>query len=415
MTAAKKPAKKTSRNLPRPRRQKLIPDPETALPRIAGVEKKSPDKKVKPVSPTTKKPLPLAASMEELMARKESKFFVPRRGEIIRGTVTDVTNRIVLLDIGAKTEGMVMDRDYDEARDYIKTLSAGDEVSAYVLTPENDRGQILLSLRGAANEWKWKKVLEWQRTGEVIPVRGLEVNKGGLVARIDQLDLQGFIPASQLGGKLASTMDDLINRVLSARVIEVDRDNNRLIFSERSVSEAGEIEAQKEALKSVKPGQKIKGTIVGLADFGAFSRVKIGGHELEGLIHISELAWEKVDKASDVVSEGQEVEMVVVDVNPDAGKIGFSLKRLQTDPWEEIEERYPPGKKVTGKVVKVASFGIFAQLEPGVTGLLHISKVPTDKEPAVGDEIEVMVADLDASHRRLSLDLVLGEIPVMYR
>src|SRR3989338_6273089 len=140
MTAAKKPAKKISKSSPRLHRQKLVLDPKT-------VENKSPDKKVKSGIPTTKTPLSPASSMEELMARKESKFFVPRRGEILKGTVTEVTSRLVLMDIGAKTEGLVVDREFDESRDFAKTLSVGDEINAYVLSPENDRGQILLSLR----------------------------------------------------------------------------------------------------------------------------------------------------------------------------------------------------------------------------------------------------------------------------
>ena len=408
MTAAKKPAKKISPAPVRLRRQKLIPESKK-------VESKLPDKKVKLISSTTKTPLSPAASMEELMARKESKFFVPRRGEILKGTVTEVTSRLVLLDIGAKTEGLVVDREFDESRDFAKTLSVGDEINAYVLSPENDRGQILLSLRTAATDWMWQKISQWQRTGEVIEVRGLEVNRGGLVARIDSLDLYGFIPTSQLSGPLAAKLDDLVNRMLKVKVIEVDRQNNRLIFSERHVSQAGEIEAQKLALETVKPGDKFKGVVAGVTDFGAFVKVKIDKHDIEGLIHISELSWDKVPSAQDIVKEGQEVEVAVVDVHPDSGKVGFSLKRLAGDPWQGIEERYPAGKKMEGTIVKIASFGAIVQLEPGVSGLLHISKISAGKEPSVGDKLEVVIEDLDRDRRRLSLGLAAEDIPAIYR
>ena len=353
--------------------------------------------------------------MEELMARKESKFFVPRRGEILKGTVTEVTSRLVLLDIGAKTEGLVVDREFDESRDFAKTLSVGDEINAYVLSPENDRGQILLSLRTAATDWMWQKISQWQRTGEVIEVRGLEINRGGLVARIDSLDLYGFIPTSQLSGPLAAKLDDLVNRMLKVKVIEVDRQNNRLIFSERHVSQAGEIAAQKEVLEKVKPGEKYQGIVVGVTDFGAFVKINIAGHDIEGLIHISELSWDKVPSAQDIVKEGQEVEVAVVDVHPDSGKVGFSLKRLAGDPWQGIEERYPAGKKMEGTIVKIASFGAIVQLEPGVSGLLHISKISAGKEPSVGDKLEVVIEDLDRDRRRLSLGLATEEIPTIYR
>lgn len=408
MAAVKKPAKKSAPVSLRPRRQKLIPEPKI-------VESKSPDKKVKPSVTTTKKLQSPAASMEELMSRKESKFFVPRRGEILKGIVTEVTSRLVLLDIGAKTEGLVVDREFDESRDFAKTLSVGDEISAYVLSPENDRGQILLSLRTAATDWMWQKIREWQKTGEVIEVRGLEVNRGGLVARIDSLDLYGFIPTSQLSAPLASKLEDLVNRMLKVKVIEVDRQNNRLIFSERHVSQAGEIAAQKDALEKVKIGEKYQGKVVGVTDFGAFVKVNIEGHDIEGLIHISELSWDKVPSAADLVKEGQQVEVAVIDVNPAAGKVGFSLKRLAGDPWQGIEERYPAGRKMEGTIVKIASFGAIVQLEPGVSGLLHISKISAGKEPSVGDKLEVVIEDLDRDRRRLSLGLAAEEIPVIYR
>lgn len=357
-----------------------------------------------------------ASSMEELMAQKKGELSVPKRGGRLSGIVTEITNRMVLVDIGAKTEGMIVDKEFEEARDFVKSLSVGDRVDVYILTPENDRGQILLSLREAAHQWQWKQLSEWMRVGEVVEVRGLDVNKGGLVARIDRMSgIQGFIPASQLGGTLAVNLDDLINKVFKAKIIEVDPKNNRLIFSEKYVSEAGEIEARKEALAHLSAGMKLKGTVVGLTDFGAFVRVNVEGKDVEGLVHISELSWEKIDQASLVVKEGDEVNVLVIDVHPETGKVGFSVKQLLSDPWSDIESRYPAGKKVAGTVIKVASFGAIVQLEPGVSGLLHISKIPTAKEPAVGETVEVVVEDLDPEHRKLALGMAMEEVPVIYR
>ena len=353
--------------------------------------------------------------MDELMARKGSDIKPPRKGDTVVGTVTDVSGRTILVDIGAKAEGLITDRDFEESRDFMKSLSVGDRVSVYIVSPENDRGQILLSIRFAAQEWQWKKLLEWKEEGKTIEIRGLDVNKGGVVARIDSMDIQGFVPTSHLSTVLAKNLDGLINRVFSAKIIEVDRANNRLIFSEKFVSEAGEIEAKKSTLSGLAVGTKVKGTIVGITDFGAFAKVQVNGQDVEGLIHISELAWDKVEKAEDVVSVGQEVELAVIDVHPETGKVGFSLKQRLSDPWDGIESRYPPGKKMKGKVTKIASFGAFVQLEPGVSGLLHISKIPTGNEPSVGQEIEVAIEDLDSEHRRLALGMVGGEAPVIYR
>lgn len=379
------------------------------------VREKVSDKKGESLMSSKKTDVSPATSMDELMARKEGEFTVPKRGATIHGTVTDITNRMILVNIGAKTEGMVSDRNFDEARDFTKSLGVGDEVDAYVLTPENERGQILLSLRQAAQDWQWKKLAQWMKTGEVIEVRGLDVNKGGIIARIDSMDIQGFVPTSQLGGTLVGRLDDLVNRVFSVRIIEVDRKNNRLIFSEKHVSEQGQIEARKEVLKGLTVGMKLRAKVVGLTDFGAFAKVNVDGKELEGLIHISELSWDKIDDPSLVVREGDEVEVLVVEIHPEVGKVGFSLKQLTDDPWKNIEERYPPGKKLSGVVMKIASFGAIVQLEPGVSGLLHISKIPTKKEPAVGDSIEVTVEDLDAEHRKLALGMVMDDTPIIYR
>lgn len=356
-----------------------------------------------------------AATMDELMSRKAGELVVPKKGTMMKGVITDVTSRMVLIDIGAKTEGIVTEKEFDAVRDYTKSLKPGEEVLAYVLSPENDRGQILLALRNAAGEWQWEKLSEWMRKGEIIEIRGLEINKGGLVARIDSMDIQGFVPTSQLSAALTGDLDALVNRVFKAKIIEVDRKNNRLIFSERYVSEQGEIAAKREVLSGVKIGMKVKGKIVGLTDFGAFVRVSINKHEIEGLIHVSELSWDKVAEASSAVKEGQEVTVAVIDVNPDLGKIGFSLKQLLPDPWNGIEGRYTPGKKINGTVLKVAAFGAIIQLEPGISGLLHISKIPTGKEPSVGDTMEVIVEDLDIEHRKLSLGVAMEDIPTIYR
>ena len=357
----------------------------------------------------------VSRTMSELMARKQGSFSVPKRGAMIWGTITEVTSRMVLIDIGAKTEGMVIDKEFDEVRDFVKSLKAGEKVEAYVLSPENERGQILLALRNAAAQWQWKQLEDWMKEGKVIEARGLEVNRGGLVARIDSMNIHGFIPTSQLGGHLAANLDDLINRVFSVKIIEVDRQNNRLIFSERYVSEKGEIEAKKKILAGVKVGLKVKGKVVGLTDFGAFAKATIDGQEVEGLVHISELAWDKIDDAASLVKEGDEIDLKVIDINPQTGKVGFSAKQLLPDPWNGIESRYPLGKKLSGVVSKIANFGAIIQLEPGVSGLLHISKIPTAKEPVVGDTVEVVVEDLDVERRKLALGMAREEIPIIYR
>ena len=348
------------------------------------------------------------------MSRKQDKISVPKRGSIIIGTITEISGRMLTVDIGAKTEGIVIEREFEEARDYIKSLEIGSEIRVYVYSPENDRGQILLSVRSAAGDWQWKKLEEWMRTGKIVDVRGLEINKGGLVARIDSMGFMGFVPTSQLSSKLAVNLENLVNRVFPSKIIEVDRQSNRLIFSEKAVSEAGEIEAKKEILKKLKVGERIKGVVSGLTDFGAFIKIKVGDKEVEGLVHVSEIAWEKIDKPDKVLKQGQEVEVIITDVSPDSGRVGFSIRNALSDPWDEVETKFPPGKKLEGTVIKIASFGAIVQLSPGVSGLLHISKIPAGKEPKAGDKIEVVIEDLDRGHRKLALGM-FEETPMIYR
>jgi len=378
------------------------------------VVSKSPDAEVK--SPVTAKKVDLkpAVSMDELMSRKQDKISVPKRGAVIQGVVTEITSRMLTVDIRAKTEGIVIEREFEEARDYIKTLNVGDQVRVYVYSPENDRGQILVSVRNSAQEWQWKKLEEWMKTGKVVDVRGLEINKGGLVARIDSMGFMGFVPTSQLSSKLASNLENLVNRVFPSKIIEVDRQSNRLIFSEKAVSEAGEIEAKKEVLKKLNIGQRIKGAVSGLTDFGAFVKIKIGDKEVEGLVHVSEISWDKIDKPEKVLKLGQEVEVIITDISPDSGRVGFSIRNALADPWDEVETKFPPGMKLSGTVIKSAAFGAIIQLEPGVSGLLHISKIPAGKEPKAGDKIEVVIEDLDRAHRKLALGM-FEQTPVIYR
>ena len=355
-----------------------------------------------------------AASMGELMSRKQDKISVPKRGATIQGVVTEISSRMLTVDIGAKTEGIVIEREFEEARDYIRTLNIGDEVRVYIYSPENDRGQILVSVRTAAQEWQWKKLEEWMKTGKIVDVRGLELNKGGVVARIDSMGFMGFVPTSQLSSKLSVNLENLVNRVFPSKIIEVDRQSNRLIFSEKAVSEAGEIEAKKEVLKKLNIGQRIKGVVNGLTDFGAFIKIKVGDKEVEGLVHVSEISWDKIDKPEKVLKLDQEVEVIITDISPDSGRIGFSIRNALADPWDEVETKFPPGMKLSGIVIKSAAFGAIIQLAPGVSGLLHISKIPAGKEPKIGDKIEVVIEDLDRAHRKLALGM-FEETPMIYR
>ena len=328
---------------------------------------------------------------------------------------------MVLVDIGAKTEGMVADAEAKEAVDIIETLKVGDKISVFVKHPENDQGQILLSLRKAVEEGRWSVFKKWMEEDKEVEVTGLEVNKGGMVVKIGEI--RGFVPASQFGEKHLGNMDELLNKVFKAKVIEVDKVQNRLIFSEKLVSDAVGLAKKDEALADVVAGTKLVGTVSGIMPFGVFVTVNVPvkgksadtAAKIEGLVHISEISWEKVDDLNTMFKVGQEVEVMVIGIEKEAGKLNLSIKQLSGDPWSDIEVKYAVGTKHQGKVVRIAPYGVFVNFGKGIDGLIHVSKQPQGKEFAMGETVDVYVEMLDAKSRRMSLGVVLTEVPVEYR
>ena len=369
----------------------------------------------------SKKPLDSARgkaspkTMEELLEQTEQSIKGWKVGQPVEGIVTEKTSRAIYVDIGGKTEGMVIDREIKAARDYIKGLEVGDKITAIVTQPENDKGHTLLSLKRAAQKSIWDEFEEKLRTGEVIKVRGREVNKGGLV--VDVRGIQGFVPSSQFSRKQAGKLELLVGQDFEVKVVEVNREANRLIFSEKGVSEAGLLKEQEKALKKIKLNETFGGEVTGVMPFGLFVKItpKKGKVSLEGLVHISEISWVKVDDPSKFYKQGDKVEVKALAVDKKSGKLNLSIKQLLADPWDKIEKEYPADKKVKGEIVRLAPFGAFVNLAPGIEGLIHISKIPAEKSINPGDKVDCYIESVDKDHRRLSLGLVLKEKPVGYK
>ena len=367
-------------------------------------------KLTKRLSKSTKQP----QTMEKLLAQMGCELHGWRRGDVAEGIITEKTKRAIYLDIGGKSEAMVIDREMKAARDFIKGLKIGDKVQTIVTQPENDKGQTLLSLKRAAADQIWGEFEEKLKTGVSLKVKGKEVNRGGLVVEVKSL--QGFIPASCFGAKLSGKVSELVDKILEVRVIEVDREKNRLIFSEKEVSEAGLLKAQQGALAKIKTGDVFKGQVTGVMPFGLFVKVQTKDKiPLEGLVHISEISWEKVEEPVKFHKEGDKVEVKVLAMDQKSGKLNLSLKQLMPDPWKKIKKKYKKENRVKGKVVRLAPFGAFVLLEPGIEGLIHISKIPAEKSIDIGDKVDCYVEMVDPENRRMSLGLVLKEKPVGYK
>ena len=374
--------------------------------------KKKVIKKVKePVKKIVSKREP--TTMEELLKATGYELKGLKKGQLVKGVITDVTKKMLLIDIGAKTEGVVVDKEYEVAKEMLGELHVGDEVEAYVGSPENERGQILLSLRQTVMNKRWEVFEELLKTGDVLEVKGLEVNKGGIIVKVQ--GVRGFVPSSQFGREYLGKLDDLQNKAFKVKVIEVDREKNRLIFSEKAVSEKQALAHQSEALKQVKVGDTLKGVVSGIMPFGVFVRANVAKLFLEGLVHISEISWEKVDNPGMHFKAGDKIDVKVIGVDEKSSRLNLSVKQLQADPWSKIAEEYPEGTKVKGTITRLAAFGAFVNLTSGVDGLIHISKIPSDKEFKAGQAIECFVESVDVEHRRMSLSLALTSKPVGYK
>lgn len=394
--------------------------------------KTKPKKKVvKKRSVTGKQP----TTMEALLKQTGYELKGLKKGQLVEGVVTDITKKMMLIDIGAKTEGVVIEKEFEMAKDFLTDLKVGDTIKTYVGSPENERGQILLSLRQTVMDRRWEVFEQLLETGDSIEVNGLEVNKGGIIVRTK--GVRGFVPASQFGREHLGRLDDLQNKQFTVKVIEVDRDKNRLIFSEKAISEESALAHQSQALKLVKVGDELSGMVSGIMPFGVFVRANVPVKKvaakgkatsakktkdkevkelfLEGLVHISEISWEKVDDPGNYFVTGNKIKVKVIGVDEKSSRLNLSVKQLMSDPWEEITKTYSEGTKVKGKITRLAAFGAFVNLAPGVDGLIHISKIPADKEFKVGQQIECFVENVDGGNRRMSLSLALIKKPVGYK
>lgn len=354
-------------------------------------------------------------SMEELLAAHSASIKTFSAGDRVRAKLIDSNTRSASFDIGGKSEGVISGPDFEEYSSFLKTFKSGDIVEAIVVEPENKEGMVRLSVRHTVNDAIWTKLESATKKDKPIKVRIKSHSDKGFTVTIDSY-LIGFVPASHVGSELWA-QEEIDGMTIAVKPIELDPDKNRIVLSERAVSEPEELEREAKALKKVKQGEKYKGKIVQLTKFGAFVEipVKIGSKtiNIEGLVHISEISWEKTAVPQDKLAVGDKVDVFVI--NTSDGKLALSIKQATSDPWTSAVKKYAPDTKVTGRVVRLSDFGAFVELEPGVEGLLHITKIPPDKILEKGEEIPVVVEEVDEKEHKISLGLVLTSKPVGYK
>lgn len=358
-------------------------------------------------------------SLGEYLAQSE-RYDPPKRDQLVSGRIAAISDREILIDLGAKSEGIVPGKDIEKLpRDFRAGLSVGMEVDARVISPEDRNGNIVLSLSSAINEKDWRFAEELHAKQEAHESQVAGFNKGGVIVKVGRL--RGFVPASQLSLSHQRMMGDesqppeqryqkLVGQKTYVKVIEIDRERNRLILSERAAAKEARAAQKDRLLNEIEIGSVVEGEVSSIKDFGVF--VDLGG--ADGMIHLSELSHHRVKHPSEVVKEGDNVTVKVISIDRDSGRIGLSLKSMQTDPWAELDKRYKPGQLVEAEVIKVhPKHGAFARLkdDEAIEGLIPLSELsdkPVNSPREVvreGQIVTLRVMRVEPEQRRIALSL----------
>ncbi len=356
------------------------------------------------------------ALMEQFLRDPAHDYRNLKYGDTVDGKIMRVERDELLVDIGAKAEGIVPAREMQSLSPEDRAaLKEGDTLLVFVVQPEDKEGRAILSIDKARQERSWRALQIAYEQGEVIRARVVNYNKGGLLVNLD--GVRGFVPASQVTGisrgpetQKQSDMARMVNTDLSLKVIEINRNRNRLILSERqAVQESRELKKD-ELIANLREGDVRTGTVSSVCDFGAF--VDIGG--ADGLVHLSEISWSRVKHPSEVLKVGDTVQVYILSIDNERKRIALSIKRTQSEPWARAGERYQLGQIVEGTITQLASFGAFARIEDGIEGLIHISEMGDERiqHPkevvAEGDVVRARVIRIDPARKRMGLSLRLS-------
>ncbi len=375
-------------------------------------------------APAPVDPRPEPTTMEELLAEQPGDIPSLKHGDVVEGKIVRIDKDEMLVDVGAKSEGVVSNRElYGRNNESQPDLNVGDTVLVYVLQPESADGHAVLSLRRAGLERKWRSMQEQFDEGEIIDAPVIDHNKGGLIV---DCGIRGFVPISQIvdfprrpqndqprdaAQEIAEKLQPYVGRKLRLKILEVNRKANRLILSEKVALYEERREKRDELFSSLETGQKVTGTVRSIAPFGIF--VDLGG--IDGLVHKSELSWNKVNNPEGAYEVGDEVEAEVIDINHERGRISLSIRRLLPDPWQSTVADLKVGDLVDGTVTKIVNFGAFVRVKDGLEGLIHISELSHQRVAHPGDvvhegqTIKLKVISLDSERHRLGLSLKQAE------
>src|SRR4030095_4905519 len=336
--------------------------------------------------------------MQELIAKSFRDF---KEGSIVKGRILEVRPREVLVDIGYKSEGIISLSEFDDPED----VQVGDEVEVLLVRLENDEGMVILSKEKAAYKQNWDKIVKVFQGDGLIKGKVKAVVKGGLTLNIG---VEAFLPGSQIDIIPPKDLQQFVGNTYDFKIVKINDDRKNVVLSRRELIEQERAEKRQRFLDTIKVGNIVKGYVKNLTDFGAF--IDLDG--MDGLLHITDMTWGRLGHPSEMLKVGQELDLVVLDINKDKERVSLGLKQTQKNPWEETESRFPVGSKIKGKVTNLVPYGAFVEIEEGVEGLIHVSELSWTKRitrPSdvltVGQEIEAVVLGVNKEEQKISLGL----------
>ena len=360
------------------------------------------------------KPQGSSKTMAELLASYKSPFVTLHKGDIIEGTITKLSSAAVLVDVNAKAEAVVLEKDKRILHNILSSLSVGDKVNVQILNPESDMGNPVVSLRRFLDSKLWNNLEELQKNKKIIDVTVDDVIKGGLLVSGD--GISGFLPNSQLSFAshtiTEGSSQNIIGSKIKAIVLEVDRVTNKIIFSQSHVLNQEDFEKE---IKGLKTGQKVKTSVKNVTPYGIFVSVPNGERVVDGFMHISEISWERVSDTSSLYNTGDNIEAAITGFDKEARRVNLSVKKLKIDPFDEKIKNFSADKKLSATVVKILSTGVSLDLGDETHGFIRKEKIPPTVSYKAGDLVDVTVSEIDLKRRRVVVVPILLEKPIGYR
>lgn len=331
----------------------------------------------------------------------ESSLSLLNAGQILKGRIVEVSKDYIVIDVGLKSEGLVPIAEFSDPEEVV----LGGDIEVYLDQPEGEDGQIVLSREKARKFRQWEHIVKNCKEGSIVKGKVVKKVKGGLMVDIG---MEAFLPGSQIDNKRIKNLDDFLGRTYDFKILKINIDRKNIVVSRRELLEEERVSRKAELLEHIQKGAILKGVVKNITDFGVF--LDLDG--IDGLLHITDMTWKRIKHPSEVVRLGQELEVVVLHVDSEKGRIALGLKQKEENPWEEIEKRYPPGTHVHGKIVNLVSYGAFIEIEPGIEGLIHVSEMSWTKnitDPSemvrVGDEVDAIVLSIQKDEGKISLGI----------